>query len=32
MKDEAEVFMILAYMKTESKVMIGELHVVCDFS
>ena len=30
-KDEADVFMILASMKEESKVMIGELPVVCDF-
>ncbi|XP_050919045.1 uncharacterized protein LOC127136541 [Lathyrus oleraceus] len=30
-KDEAEMFMILASMKEESKVMIGELPVVCDF-
>lgn len=32
MKDEAGVFMILASMKVESKFVIGELHVVCDFS
>ncbi|XP_050915425.1 uncharacterized protein LOC127130461 [Lathyrus oleraceus] len=31
-KDEAVVFMILASMKNESKAMIGELPMVCDFS
>lgn len=31
MKDEAEVFVILASMKAERKVVIDELHVVCEF-
>lgn len=31
MMDEARVFLILAYMKAESNVVIGELLVVCDF-
>lgn len=31
MKDDVEVFMILASMKAESKATIGELPVVCDF-
>lgn len=31
MKDEDEVFMILASIKDESKVVIDELPVVCDF-
>ncbi|XP_050889939.1 uncharacterized protein LOC127095265 [Lathyrus oleraceus] len=31
MRDDAEVFMILASMKTKSKATIGELFVVCDF-
>ncbi|XP_050887787.1 uncharacterized protein LOC127092937 [Lathyrus oleraceus] len=30
-KDDAEVFMILAFMKIEGKVVIIELPVVCDF-
>lgn len=32
MKDEAGFSMILSSMKDESKVAIGELSVVCDFS
>lgn len=31
MKDDTKVFMILASMKDESKVMIGEFSIVCDF-
>lgn len=31
MKDDVEVFMILASMKAESKAVLGELIVVCDF-
>ena len=30
-KIEAGMFMILAFMKIERKVVIGELSVVCDF-
>lgn len=30
-KDNCEVFMILAFMKDQSEVVIGELSVVCDF-
>lgn len=31
LKDDAIVFMILAFMKEESKVVLGELSMVCDF-
>lgn len=31
LKDDASVFMILASVKAESKIVIGELPVVCDF-
>lgn len=31
MKDDAKVFMLLASVKAENKVVIGELYVVCDF-
>lgn len=31
MKDDTEVFMMLASMKEENKAAIGELPVVCDF-
>lgn len=31
MKDDAKAFMILVYMKAESKALIEELLVVCDF-
>lgn len=31
LKDDAQVFMVLAFMKPENKVLINELPVVCEF-